>query len=344
MTVLASLTALLTGAAPAGAASDGASAGGAQVRPPAIAGGLYKGRATFSDARCRGGCEVRLALGNDGFDLNPDATYLELPGRCDYGELSLAPIGRDGRFRTWWGTQSTFRWATVQGRFSADRRSVRGAARLPCGSRRVSMRFSARLTGRPTGGPSVRAVPCTRLTQGSLTAKPLGALVLPVVRGAGCGRAHTVARELLRDRACAPAKLASGSSCRAAGAVCRAGRDALEPAAQLICREGEGPVIAVVRLQSCGYGVEADSWLVLAGPGVGCAAANAVATREWCETTGGATCGPPSGFRCAEDREVRWSRADLRGPDEAHGPYRRCSDERDPSRVLEISDESSDSV
>jgi hypothetical protein len=258
-----SLTALLVlvaiAALPAGAAAD-------EGRSSALGGGRYEGRV---DAPCDRTCTVLLLTVDDGRSLMTDSGVGApcQPAGTSSGFTALSPRGTpvrsDGSFR-WRG-----RFQAVEGRFSADGRTVSGTARWlgparsDCGSETTT--FSARLVRRakPDGT-------CEPLRKGRVEVRVL-------VRRTGCTKATRVVDAWRLDRDCVTTSL-DLRPCRAAGRRCTpvdGGR--LQNLAGVACRAGRSEIELVIR-EGCPLLMARR--LSLRVINVSCAAAARVA-RSW---------------------------------------------------------------
>jgi len=255
-----------------------APAADAAARPP-VGGAHYQGRAVF------------LVVVDDGRSLSPQS-IVNAP--CDVPETPTVYSGQAPR-----GTpvraDGSFRWRTdfqvVEGRFSADGRTVQGRSRYlgrardDCTSEATA--FSGRLVRRAAPDGT-----CEPLSKGRL-------VVSVYVRSTGCTRATRVVDTWRLDRDCVTTSLEL-RPCRTAGRRCTpvsGGR--LSPLAGAACPAGRSRIELVIR-EECG---QIAFSLAATAINVSCATARAIG-RGWQRRPCGVRC-TVSGWSCVRSGKVR---------------------------------------
>ena len=234
-------------------------AGDAAARPP-VGGGQYDG----SVAACNG-CVVFLVVVDDGRSLSPQSIVAPSCGAASVYSGNAprgTPVRADGSFR--WRTD----FQVVEGRFSADGRTVRGTSRFlgvardDCASEPTT--FSGRLVRRAAPDGS-----CEPLLKGRL-------VVSIDVRRTGCTVATRVVDAWRVDRDCVTTALEL-RPCRAAGRRCTPlSGGILNGLAGVACPSGRSRIEFVIR-ESCG---QLSFSLALTAINVSCATARAIG-RRW---------------------------------------------------------------
>lgn len=261
-------------AALAGVAAGGAGAGVARAAAP-IAGARYA--ATIATAA--GSASVVLTLADDGRELASPSRIalreactpteeltdvLPLDGRSTRASRSVS-IGAGGRFAHRSApVPGSRRTLVVTGAFGRGGRLATGTARLredrPCPD--MTLRFRARLAGRPDAPRPGRWTPCDRVVTGwfdfpDTVAGTIENVSLPNTytisdHGSGC----TTARELARrfDASLRCRDLPAGGTCGVHGATCTAlhgGRSSPLASARCALRGRRAADAELVHLQPC---------------------------------------------------------------------------------------------